>query len=420
MATNKLNYYKTSNFKKRYHLFLRFIAKYWLKLNRQVKVIAIVGSYGKTTTSQAIYSLLSKKAPTLTTDINLDTIYNIPLTMLKLRKKHRYLILEVGVDHKNEMDFHLELFKPHIVVFTGITPVHSDSNLLGSIEGIIKEKSKIIKALDKNGWLIANGNDKNVIQVAKTYWQNKTLLYSSENKNADIYAKNINLSLSGTEFNLKTKSGSVQLKGSFVGKQFVEAISAAAGVAIIENIQIENLQKVAKFTKPLKGRMSIEKGPNNSILINDSLRANPVSTKAGLETLSAIKGKRKIAILGEMGELGKYKKIEHKKIGQLVGNLSIDHFIGVGPMMKIAANQVKNKKVITYPAKDVFKAAEILKTKVKITKNDLVYLKGSLLKHMERVLIIAEGEKIGCQVISCPFYNPCTECKYIKSGYHHS
>ena len=417
MARNKLDYYKTSSLKKRYHLFLRFIAKYWLKFNRQVKVIAVVGSYGKTTTSQVIYTLLSQKASTLTTDINLDTVYNIPLTILKLRKKHQYLILEVGVDHKNEMDFHLGLFKPDIVVFTGITPVHSDPNLLGSIEGIIKEKSKLVKALGKNGWLIANGNDKDVVEIAKIHSKDKTLFYSTENKTANIYIKNISLDLSGTKFSLKIKTKFIELKGKFVGKQFVEAISAAAGVAMIENIPINKLKDIAKSIMPLKGRMSIEKGPRGCTVINDSLRANPVSTKTGLETLSAIKGKRKIAVLGEMGELGKYRNKEHKKIGQLINDLQIDCFIGVGPIMETAVGQINNQKIIAFPAKDVFEAANILKNEVKITKNDLVYLKGSLLKHLERVLLLAENKNISCRVISCPFYNPCIKCKYLKTGY---
>lgn len=416
MAENKLKFYKTGKLKTAYHLLVRLVAKYWLKINPQVKIIAVVGSYGKTTTSQTIYKLLSRVSPTIVSDINLDTIYNIPLTILKLRKKHKYLVLEVGVDHKGEMDFHLELFCPHVVVFTGITPVHSDKGLLESLSGIIAEKSKIVNKLKKDSWLIANKDDKHVLNIAKLHGK-KTIFYSTKEKGTDIYASNINVSLNGTSFVLNMDKKSIKLAGNFVGKQFIQSIMAAAAISHIEKINSNQLKRLASKTIPLKGRMSIEKGPKSSTLINDALRANPASTKAGLETLSLLKAKRKIAIVGEMGELGKYKVKKHQEIGELINQLNIDFLITVGPLTKHIANKVDNKKTKVYPVACVSEAASILTQKVMPKKNDVIYLKGSLLKHMERIILISKGKKVGCQVISCPFYNPCSRCKYLQKGY---
>lgn len=94
-----------------FHQSRRLLAKFWLKLNSQVTVIGVVGSYGKTNTTRAISVVLSSKYKTLQTDLNLDTIYNLPITILKLRPFHQKLILEYGVDHRGEMAFHLSLAK---------------------------------------------------------------------------------------------------------------------------------------------------------------------------------------------------------------------------------------------------------------------------------------------------------------------
>jgi len=416
MAKNNLRYYKTTRLKAVYHLFLRQVAKCWLKLNRQVKVIAVVGSYGKTTTSQAIYQLLSKISPTVVSDINLDTIYNIPLTILRLRKKHKYLVIEVGVDHKNEMDFHLNLFTPDLVVFTGITPVHSDKDLLGSLQGIIKEKEKVVDRLGKNKWLIANMDNKFVARIAKRHGK-KTIYYSMKNNCSEVHAGKIKISKKGTSFALNSQKQTLKLSGRFIGSQFVQAIMATAAVGIIEKIPPTKLVGLVKSIKPLRGRMSLEKGPDQSILINDSLRANPASTKVGLETVSLLKGKRKIAILGEMGELGKYKKLEHEKIGRLINSLNFDYIVTVGPLMKLAGKMIKPKKAIVFSAENVFGAADFLINNIKPKKGDIIYLKGSLLKHMERIILIAKGEKVGCNTVSCPFYNLCPSCRFLKNGY---
>jgi UDP-N-acetylmuramoyl-tripeptide--D-alanyl-D-alanine ligase len=416
MIRKDLQYYKATKLKAVYHLLIRMLAKYWLKLNRQAKIIAVVGSYGKTTTCQTIHKLLSQISPTIVSDINLDTIYNIPLTILRLRKKHKYLILEVGVDHKNEMDFHLKLFSPDLVVFTGITPVHSDKNLLGSLQGIVKEKEKIVDKLGKNKWLVANKDNKFVAKIAKRHGE-KTIYYSLKNADSEVYANKIKFTTKKTSFVLNSQKKALKLSGSFVGNQFVAAIMAAAGIAVIEKTPVEKLVKLAKSIKPLKGRMSLEKGPSQTILINDSLRANPASTRAGLETVSSLKTKRKIAILGEMGELGEYKNQEHEKIGNLINSLDFDYVIAVGPLMKLASKKIEPQNTIVFSAKNVFEAADFLVNSIKPRKGDIIYLKGSLLKHMERVILIANGKKVGCKVVSCPFYNHCLSCKYLRSGY---
>lgn len=423
---------KAASWKQSLHQVRRLLAKIWLHLNPQVTIIGITGSYGKTNTTRAIAQVLSEKYEdstsqsgeksrcnkTLQTDLNLDTIYNLPITILKLRPWHRFLVLEYGVDHVREMDFHLGLVKPKIGVLTGITPVHSDPELLGSLEGVIKEKGKLLEALPKKGLAILNGDDKHVWGMAKKT-QAKVFWYGTDRSQSDWWAEKIKVDFSGTSFWLgQGQKRKVRVKTGLVGQHFVHACLAAAIIGQQAGLTWKQIQKGLARLKPLRGRLSIEEGPKGSILLNDALRANPASTVVGLQTLADLptKGKR-IAVLGEMGELGTSAKKSHQEIGQKAAELKIDRLVSVGPLQKLTAKEaIKSgmKKENVFWVQNVHQAAEVLKKILK--KGDLVYLKGSLLRHLERVILLLKGGKVGCQVVSCEVYNQCLDCKYLKTG----
>jgi len=402
-------------FKRIYHRLKRKLARIWLKLNPQLTIIGITGSYGKTTTSQAIFQVLSEKFRTLQTDLNLDTNYNLPLTLLKIRPWHQKLILEYGVDHQGEMDFHLSLVKPQIVVLTGITPVHADKEHLGSLENIKQEKRKLLLCLSKKEIAILNYDDLNVRQMAKNI-KAKIIFYGSDKKKCDYWAEKIKVDFKGTSFTLGFKKGKIALKTGLIGQHFVQDCLAAIAVGFQQGLTIKEIKKGLAKIKPLNGRLSLERGPLGSVLLNDSLRANPASTLAGLQTLAALpcKGKR-IAVLGEMGELGSFSREEHQKIGEKVAQLKIDYLVAVGPLQKITAQQALKsglEKQQVFWASDVIEAAKILK---KILKpGDLFYLKGSRLKHMERIVLLLKNQKVDCKVVSCHNYNQCDVCPNLQ------
>jgi len=338
------------------------------------------------------------------TDTNLDTIYNVPMTALRVGPWTKFVVFELGVDHPNEMDLHLQIVKPKIGIVTGISPVHTDQEHLGSLENLITEKRKLIEALPEYGFAILNYDDTNVREMGNST-KAKILWYGTDATNCDVWVdpESIRLSLSGTEFKLFF----TDLKKFFtvttglIGKHHIYTIMSAlltfkaAQTFSDMNVSIDRLIDTFNVLKPLVGRMSIETGPLGTMILNDSLRANPSSTAAGLITLSQIeytKGK-KIVILAEMGELQNPQE-EHIKIGKLIGDLDIDIVIGIGPMQKYVIEEAVRSglsKNDVYFAKDVYDAAIFLK-KV-LQKGDLIYLKGSLYRHVERVLMILEGKK---------------------------
>jgi UDP-N-acetylmuramoyl-tripeptide--D-alanyl-D-alanine ligase len=414
---------ETAAWKQPLHQVRRILAQLWLQLNPRVTIIGITGSFGKTNTTLAIATVLSQKYKTLQTDLNLDTIYNLPITLLKLRPWHQKLVLEYGVDHKGEMDFHLSLVKPSIAVVTGINPTHSDPELLGSLEGVIKEKSKLLTALPQDGLAILNLDDEKVRQMAKKT-KARIIWYGTSSK-SDFRADRIKIDFSGTSFTLHHQNKKYRFKTGLIGRHFVHECLAAVVVGRELGLSWPEIKKGLAKSRPLKGRVSIEKGPKGSILIDDSLRANPASTKAGLQVLADLpvgkaglpaRGKR-IAVLGEMGELGDLAKEGHREVGKKVAGLKIDYLIGIGPLQRLTTQEaIKQgmKKEKVFWAKDVRQAAKLLE-KI-LEKGDLFYLKGSLLRHMERVLLLLEGKEVGCEVTSCHFYSQCPSCPHLHSG----
>ncbi len=403
--------------KKIYHAARHFIAGLWLSKQNVIQ-IAITGSQGKTNTTKLIYEMLNKYAPTVVTDINLDTIYNVPITALHVSPKTKYALFELGIDHPGEMDSYLKIVKPNIAIITGISPVHADSSHLGSLENIIYEKRKLIESLAPSGYAILNHDDEHVRKMS-LHTKGRIIFYGTR-KEADIWVENVSVSLQGTHFTLHDKTKTYELSTKLIGKHHIYTIMAAYAVQKILNLPENTFIEAVSASKPLHRRLSVEKGPMDTILLDDSLRANPASTASGITTLSEIiyVGGRKIAVLGEMGELGDYAVGEHKKIGTLLSSQPIDWFIGIGPLQKytieeaIASGLSPNRALW---AENVFVAAELLKKILK--KGDMLYLKGSVLRHVERVILLLEKNEVACTVINCPFYNHCSKCSYLKSGY---
>lgn len=421
-----------------FHFIRRLVAKFWL-MTIPAKHIAVGGSQGKTNTTTLIYEVLKRlypeKGAVIKTDTNLDTIYNIPITALKAKKTTKYLVFEVGIDKPNEMEFHLQLVKPIVAVFTGLSAVHSDAEHLGSYENLVKEERKLTMSLDKNGYAVLNYDDIDVRRTAKLLKTKKIFFFGSNPRLCRVYfLKQPKVSINGTEgrFYFKyTKKNRQQIdfKTPLIGTHHIYNIMASFAVLMalskldkkvrIPKFYIDNFVKTLSEIKPLQGRMSIEKGPQDTLILNDALRANPKSAETGLQTFDAIdydKGK-KIVLMGEMGELEK-PELEHKKVGRIASKLkTVDYFIGVGQLQKNVLTEIEkhNHQIKTFYADNPVSAGDLLKKIVK--PNDFIYIKASLLRHIQRALLVLEGVNVGCKVVSCPFYHSCRSCKYLYKGY---
>ncbi|MCL4374950.1 Mur ligase family protein [Patescibacteria group bacterium] len=424
--------YQPNRYKRLFHGIRRRLAKHWLKRMPAVQ-IALTGSQGKTNTAAVLHALLTAAGPTVVTDPNLDTTFNVPITALKVRPGTRFALFELGVDHPGEMDQHLEITHPCLAVITGISPVHTDNEHFGSLEKLVAEKQKLMAALPKSGYAILNYDDK-IVRSMATATQAQVLWYGSDPHHCHLWIDQIQTNLNGTSFTLHRSRiaagfgwlpNQCTVTTKLIGKH--HPFNLAAGLLTLAtlqkimafNVSFARLLAVIKTIVPLPGRMSVEAGPLGTIVLNDSLRANPASTRSGLETLAAVRGVkgRKFAVLAEMGELAD-PETEHRQIGALVARLKIDYLVAIGPWQRYTAQTAirsgmarENVMVVD----DVATAAAALKPRLK--SGDLIYLKGSLLRHVNRILLLLEGKPVDCRVTLCPFYHPCQQCRYLHTGY---
>lgn len=403
-------------FKKVGHKVRRTLANLWLnKVHKNVIQIAITGSFGKTSTANTIHAIIASQGPCLMTDINLNTTYNVPITALKLRHE-QFIVFELGIDQLNEMQSHLEIVKPYIGIITGITPVHSDETHLKSLDNIIREKRQIIEVLDPEGFALLNYDDPNVRGMAQ-HTKGKVIWYGTSSK-CDLYAQNVQSTLQGIRFKARIPSGTYDFVSPLLGKHSASNLLPAIFIGEMFGISIDQIRRAVGDLQPLSGRLSIEDGPNGLVLVNDSLRANPVSTEAGLRFFSELETQcKKIAVLGEMGELGDYSEYFHRKIGEVAATANLDFLICLGSQAKLIAEEAILKGMPSEKVRSVATPQETASIICDLSNaGDLLYLKGSLLRHMERILMLLQNEVVVCNVASCHIYHNCRQCSYRTAG----
>lgn len=296
------------------HPIKRWIAKLYLILLRKffkLKVIGITGSMGKTTTKELLLSLLSQLGPTVASYANIDSVYNIPTTILRCTPKTKYLVLEMGVEFPGEMNYYTWIANPDIAAITSVNITHTQ--FMKNIKNIAFEKGLIAKKLSKKNTLVINATDKNI-------WVNT---------NANV----VKVMPLATKINddLSTNFGSYKLP--------IPAPHLSANVAIA--IEIAKILGASK--RQLKdGINNVALAPhrmqpihlkNGGLIIDDVYNASPLATQQAILTLDHLAKMTKrvpILVFGQMNELGEFEKSEHQKIGELIKKLNIKYVVTRG------------------------------------------------------------------------------------------
>ena len=316
------------------------IAKYKRSLYN-IPVIAVTGSVGKTSTKDIIASVVSQKYKTLKTEGNNNNNIGLPLTILKL-KDHEALVVEMGMNHFGEISLLTNIAKPTLAVITNIGTSHIGN--LGSRENILKAKLEILEGMKIPRVIINNDND----LLHKWYEENKEKIEIHTygiNNSSDIIAEKIELGEEKSKFVAKTSSEKVNIDVPVGGEHFVYNALCGFMVGKILGLSSKEIQNgILKF-ELTKKRMDIRVLKNGATLINDSYNASYESMKASLKYLSSRTDFRKIAVLGDMLELGDFSKELHEKVGEEVANDNIDVLICRGEFAKnIISKANENKK----------------------------------------------------------------------------
>ncbi len=307
-----------------------------------IPVVAITGSVGKTSTKDMLASVLNEKCKTLKTAGNYNNHIGVPLTIFRL-KQEEAMVVEMGMSHLGEIRTLSKIARPNVCVITNVGTSHIGN--LGSRENILKAKLEILEGMQENGTLVIN-NDNDLLH--KWYLENKEkykiITYGIENE-SDYMAENIISKENESIYKLKGTKQQIQVP--VAGNHFVQNSLCAIAVGSIFNIPLEDIAKGILNFKLTEKRMDITT-KNNITIISDYYNANYDSMKAALNYLGKVQEKRKIAVLGDMLELGKYSKELHQKIGEEVVKNQIDILITVGEEAKqiaqVAQDNNKNSK----------------------------------------------------------------------------
>lgn len=315
-----------SPIKKPFHLVRLFAAKSLVNFFSPSMFIGVTGSVGKTTTTICCTHVLDQKFRTLSstasTVVNLDPIFNIPITLLKIRPKVNKVILEMGVEYPDEMDFYLSIVAPATAIVTNVS--YSHSQYLGTIEQIFQEKSKIVQQLPANGTAILNWDDDSVRKMADLT-SAKIIFYGTDGKNCHIWASNIKVSNYQTSFEINYGVERVAVNLRLVGRHQVYPALAAAALGVINGISLIAIKKGLEEVEPTEHRLSLLEGLNDTVILDDTYNnSSPIGIEAALDVLNDLPAKRRILIYGEMKELGTYSPSMHRRVGQKIYKNKVD------------------------------------------------------------------------------------------------
>lgn len=314
------------------------IAKYKRSLYN-IPVIAVTGSVGKTSTKDIIASVVSQKYKTLKTEGNNNNNIGLPLTILKL-KDHEALVVEMGMNHFGEIELLSSIAKPDICIITNIGTSHIGN--LGSRENILKAKLEILKGCKDPVVVINNDND----LLNKWYEENKEsikiITYGIKNK-SDFNAKNIKLETNRSIYDCKIDGKDINITVPVGGEHFVLNSLCATAVGKTLDIEIQDIVNGIESFELTKNRMDITEIKSEIKVINDAYNASFESMKASLTVLAGFKENRKIAVLGDMFELGKFSKQLHEKVGTEVYKNNIDILICSGENSKYIVKQAEKE-----------------------------------------------------------------------------
>lgn len=352
---------------------LQQIASYKRSLY-DIPVIAVTGSVGKTSTKDMVASVVRQKYNVLKTQGNYNNHIGLPLTILGL-KDHTALVVEMGMNNFGEISLLTNIAKPTVCVITNIGTAHIGN--LGSRENILKAKLEILEGLCKEGTVVIN-NDNDLLHK----WNEENKAYNVidfgiENKSA-IMANAIELEEYGSNFRANIYNENTNVEVPISGIHFIYNALCVISVGISLNIAKENILKGIKEFELSKNRMEIIENAKGVKIINDCYNANFDSMKASIEALSRMNVQRKIAVLGDMLELGEYSKQLHEKVGSEVAKNRIDILITVGEESKNIVKQAMldgMKKEQIYELEDIEEATKIIKEQSK--KGDAILVKAS-------------------------------------------
>jgi UDP-N-acetylmuramoyl-tripeptide--D-alanyl-D-alanine ligase len=368
---------------------LQKIAYFWRR-RLHPKVIGITGSVGKSTTKELVASVLSQRYSTLKSPGNLNNEIGLPLTMLRMNEEHERAVLEMGFYVPGEIKFLCDMALPQVGVVTNIGTVHAER--AGSIEAIARGKSELVHSLPASpeGVAILNYDDPLVREMAEQ--TQAEVIYYGLSSAADLWADEVEgLGLEGIRFRIHYQDEEVHLRVPLIGRHSVHTALRAAAVGLSDGLTWQEIVEGLHSNQP-QLRLVAVRASNGALILDDTYNASPQSTLAALNLLDELEG-RKVAVLGDMLELGSYEWKGHEMVGIRAAEV-VDELITLGErgrMIAAAAARAGLPNQLITELTSTQEAVEFLRGR--LSSQDVVLVKGSRSMQMETIVAALEEKR---------------------------
>lgn len=373
---------------------LQQVAKFW-RSRLNLRVVGVTGSVGKTTTKEIVAAVLGTRFRTLKSEGNFNNEIGLPLSVLHLTEAHEHAVLEMGFYEIGEIALLCDIAKPQVGVVTNVYAVHLER--AGSIANIVQGKGELIEALPSapDGIAVLNMDEPLVMSMANRT-QARILTYGLDPK-ADIWASDVmGLGLDGIRFQLHYPKAreTLHIRFPMLGRHSVHTALRAVAVGLGEGLTwqeiVEGLQGIEARSQL---RLYAVTGPDGSLILDDSYNASPESVIAALNLLEELEAKRRVAVLGDMLELGEKEEEAHRLVGKRVAD-TVNFLVTIGKRAAVIADEalacgMKAKNIEMLPDRDA--ATAYLKQNLK--QGDVVLVKGSHGMRLDRM--VSELEQTG-------------------------
>ena len=349
-----------------------------------VKVIAITGSVGKTTTKEMLAAILRQRFSTTWTEGNHNNNLGLPMSIMDIEPKTELSVLELGMNHFGEISYLTKIARPNMAIFTNIGTMHIE--YLGSRAGILKAKMEVLEGMGEDGIVVMNG-DEPLLWELRDRMDKKHYYFGVSNAECDVRATNIITEDDGVRFTLTGIGRTMEIAVPSSGRHTVYNALAAAAAALLSGAEPEDLvEGLAGFENAGMRQRIIEQ--SGYTIIDDCYNAGPESMAASLEVLASHSCKgRRIAVLGDMMELGCVSSAEHYRIGRLAAKKKIDLILAYGAnASRVIAGAITGGIPYQHAAGYDDQDQLIHELRTRVQPGDVRLFKGSRGMKMERVL----------------------------------
>ena len=356
-------------------------------LARQVRraaslpVVVITGSAGKTTTKEMTASLLGVRGSVLKTEGNLNNHYGLPLTLLRLEAEHAFAVLELGMSAPGELRVLSGIAEPDVAVITNVGPAHLE--FFASVDAIAAAKAEVLEGLRPGGLAVLNGDDARLRRVGERVRQR--VVWFGRDRRHDVAAENWQGTPFGMRFDLRLEGRKVDVALPLAGPHFVMDFLAAAAVAHALGVSLEAIATAATTLRAVRHRGDVRRLEQGVTLIDDCYNSSPDALDAALVALSLAGPRRRVAVLGDMLELGPRGPELHRAAGEHAAR-SADLLVAVGPLAQgflegARRGGLPESALVSFEDAAAAQAAVTL-----LAPRDAVLVKGSRGVHLESVV----------------------------------